>query len=56
MKYLKLILIILAINLGFNLNAQTNNSLTEKTSENRTFKTNQIIGVKDSKSLLSEII
>ncbi len=49
MKYIKLILIILEINLGFNLNAQTNNSLTEKTSENRTFKTNQIIGVKDSK-------
>lgn len=43
MKYIKLILTILIINLGLNLKAQ-NDSLTEKTFENKTFKTNQIIG------------
>ncbi len=48
-KYLKIILTILAINLGLNLNAQIDNSLTKKTFENKTFKTNQIIGLKDFK-------
>jgi|GEM_PF-5929919 len=46
MKYIKLILTILIINFGLTLNAQ-NDSLTGKNFENKTFKTNQIIGVKD---------
>jgi len=46
MKYIKVILTILIINFGLTLKAQ-NDSLTERTFENKTFKTNQIIGVKD---------
>lgn len=46
MKKIKLILTFLIINFNLNLNAQ-NDSLVENTFENKTFKTNQIIGVKD---------
>jgi hypothetical protein len=46
MKNIKLILTILIINFNLTLNAQ-NDSLVEKNFENKTFKTNQIIGVKD---------
>lgn len=46
MNYIKLILTIVIIDFGLTLKAQ-NDSLTERTFENKTFKTNQIIGVKD---------
>lgn len=46
MKYIQLILTIVTLNFGLTLKAQ-NDNLTEKTFENKKFKTNQIIGVKD---------
>ena len=49
MKYIKLILTLLIINLGTTLKAQNNNSLIAKTFENKSFKTNEIIGLKDFK-------
>ena len=49
MKYIKLVLTILTINFALTLNAQVTDSLAKKIFENKRFKTNQIIGIKDFK-------
>ncbi|MCB6096007.1 hypothetical protein [Flavobacterium psychrophilum] len=49
MKFIKLVLTISIISFSLTLNAQINDSLFKKTFENKKFKTNQIIGLKDFK-------